>query len=56
LELKQLYHKLFRSREKMASVMEQARKDFASAPAKVLLEFVASAKHGVCRDTGLDGD
>lgn len=56
LELKQLYHKLFRSRAKMAGAMEQARKEFTSAPAKVMLDFVASAKHGVCRDTGMDAD
>jgi hypothetical protein len=32
--------------------VSQARKDFASAASKLLLDFIASAKRGVCRDFG----
>jgi UDP-N-acetylglucosamine acyltransferase len=56
LELKKLYHKLFRSGEKLSTALAQARKDFISTPAKVLLDFVGSAKRGLCADTGITGD
>jgi UDP-N-acetylglucosamine acyltransferase len=55
LELKKLYHKLFRFREKLATALAEAREEFKSAPAKVLLDFVASAQRGDCRDTGIHG-
>jgi UDP-N-acetylglucosamine acyltransferase len=51
-ELKKLYHQLFRQRENLSEAAAQARKEFASAPAKVMLDFIASAKRGVCRDFG----
>jgi UDP-N-acetylglucosamine acyltransferase len=53
LELKKLYHKLFRSQEKLSTLIEEARQEFTSAPAKILIDFVASAKRGLCRDTGI---
>jgi UDP-N-acetylglucosamine acyltransferase len=53
LELKKLYHRLFRSDENMSSVVTAARLEFTSAPAKVLLDFVAAAKRGVCRDISI---
>ena len=53
LELKKLYHKLFRSGENLSDAVAQARQEFTSAPAKVLLEFVASATRGVCRDVSM---
>src|ERR1035441_8325832 len=53
LELKKLYHKLFRSGENLSSAVAQARQEFTSAPAKVLLDFIASAKRGVCRDASM---
>jgi UDP-N-acetylglucosamine acyltransferase len=53
LELKKLYHKLFRSGKNLSDAVAQARKEFTGAPAKVLLDFVAAAKRGVCRDTGM---
>jgi UDP-N-acetylglucosamine acyltransferase len=52
LELKKLYHKLFRSGKNLSDAVGRARKEFTGAPAKVLLDFVAAAKRGVCRDTG----
>ena len=55
-ELKKLYHKLFRSGENLSGAVKQARKEFFSAPAKVLLDFIASATRGVCRDAGMMAD
>jgi UDP-N-acetylglucosamine acyltransferase len=51
-ELKKLYHLLFRRRQNLSGALAQAQKDFTSDCAKVLLDFVASAKRGVCRDCG----
>jgi len=53
LELKTLYHHLFRTEMNLSEALAQARKEFTSAPAKVLLDFVASAKRGVCRDVSM---
>jgi len=52
LELKRLYHILFRSGKNMRAAIEEAQKKFTSPPAKILLDFVAEAKRGVCRDAG----
>ena len=52
LELKRLYHLLFRSGQNLREALAEARKNFSGAPAKVLLDFVAGAKRGVCADTG----
>jgi len=52
LELKKLYHKLFRSGTRLSTSVAKARTEFASPPGTVLLDFVASAKRGVCHDTG----
>jgi UDP-N-acetylglucosamine acyltransferase len=50
LELKKLYHLLFRSAENLSAALARARQEFSSEPARVLLDFIASAKRGVCRD------
>jgi UDP-N-acetylglucosamine acyltransferase len=52
LELKQLYHVLFRQGLNLPEALAAARKQFSSAPAKVMLDFVAAAKRGLCRDSG----
>jgi UDP-N-acetylglucosamine acyltransferase len=52
LELKRLYHLLFRGGKNLRAALADARKKFTSAPAKVLLEFLAGARHGVCADAG----
>jgi UDP-N-acetylglucosamine acyltransferase len=52
LELKQLYHALFRQGKNLRAAVEAARKEFTSAPARVMLDFVAAAKRGVVSDTG----
>jgi UDP-N-acetylglucosamine acyltransferase len=52
LELKRLYHALFRSGRNLRAAVEDARQDFTSAAARVLLDFVASSRRGVCQDVG----
>ena len=51
-ELKRLYHALFRSGQKLGVALAAARKEFRSDCARVLLEFVAASKRGICADTG----
>jgi UDP-N-acetylglucosamine acyltransferase len=51
LELRQLYRALFRTEAKLQTAIAQASQRFTSKPAKLLLEFVAAAKRGLCSDT-----
>jgi len=55
MELKQLYHLLFRSGRNLRVAVAEAREKFASPPAKILLDFIAQAKRGVCADVGHGG-
>jgi UDP-N-acetylglucosamine acyltransferase len=52
LELKRLYAFLFRSGKNFRSAVAEAREKFTSPGAKIMLEFVAAAKRGVCLDAG----
>jgi len=52
LELKRLYHALFRSGQNLRQAAATARKHFAGPAATVLLDFLAAAKRGVCADPG----
>jgi len=52
MELKQLYRELFRGNKNLSEAVSSAQKNFSSAPAKMLLEFLAHAKRGVCADVG----
>jgi UDP-N-acetylglucosamine acyltransferase len=52
LELKKIYHALFRSGGNFRTAIAEAQKNFSSPAAKVLLDFLAGAKRGVCSDTG----
>ena len=52
MELKRLYHLLFRGGKNLAAALAEAQKQFTSTPAKTLLDFIAGAKRGVCADTG----
>jgi len=56
LELKQLYHALFRGGQNLRAACLEAQKHYTSPAARVLLDFVAASKRGVCRDTGTSGD
>lgn len=55
LELKQLYHALFRSGKNLGIALAAAQAKFTGAAAKTLMEFIANAKRGVCRDVGRTG-
>ena len=55
LELKQLYHALFRSGRSWQAALAEAQEKFSSPAARIFLEFVAAAKRGVCADTGRRG-
>jgi len=50
LELKKLYHWLFRSGKNLGEAIAGARKLFTGAASKTLLDFVSDAKRGVCAD------
>ena len=52
LELRKLYHLLFRGGGLMRERIESARREFTSAAAVELIDFVASSKRGVCSDSG----
>ncbi|HOA62407.1 MAG: acyl-ACP--UDP-N-acetylglucosamine O-acyltransferase [Verrucomicrobia bacterium] len=50
LDLRRLYHRLFRSGLPLRRALEAARREHTSPVAHVLLEFLAAAKRGVCTD------
>jgi UDP-N-acetylglucosamine acyltransferase len=52
LELKRLYHALFRDSQNLRLALATAREQFSSAPASILVDFVAAARRGVCADVG----
>jgi UDP-N-acetylglucosamine acyltransferase len=52
LELKELYHWLFRRGQNLSQSLAEAEGKFLSVPAKMMLDFVASSKRGVLRDRG----
>jgi UDP-N-acetylglucosamine acyltransferase len=51
LELKRLYRALFRSGQNFRAALETARTAFDSPAARLMLDFVAAARRGVCADT-----
>jgi UDP-N-acetylglucosamine acyltransferase len=52
LELRRLYHQLFRNRRiLLRQAVEEARQAFASEPARLLMDFVAATKRGICADS-----
>ena len=52
LELKRLYHALFRSGRNLSEAVAAARGQFSGEAAVRMLDFVAAAKRGVCTDSG----
>jgi UDP-N-acetylglucosamine acyltransferase len=50
LELKRLYHLLFRSGKNLRAATIEANVDFTSSPAKIMLDFISGTKRGVCTD------
>ena len=51
-ELKRLYRALFRSGKNLRTALAEGQKKFATPAARVMLDFVAEARRGVCSDTG----
>ena len=52
LELKKLYHALFRGGQLFRTAVAGAEKKFTGAGSRTMLEFIAAARRGVCADTG----
>jgi UDP-N-acetylglucosamine acyltransferase len=52
LELKRLYRALFRDGQNLGNAVARANLEFSSPVARLLLDFLAASKHGVCTDTG----
>lgn len=52
IELKRLYHALFRSDLPFRHAVDAAVTDFRSRSAAVMLDFVRASKRGVCSDVG----
>ena len=55
LELKQLYHALFRAGRNLRAAVADAQKNFSSAPARAMLDFIAASKRGVLSEAGTTG-
>jgi UDP-N-acetylglucosamine acyltransferase len=53
LELKTMYHALFRNGQNLTAAAAEARKEFPSRSSQVMLDFIAASKRGVCADRGL---
>ncbi len=56
LELKQLYRHLFRNGSKLREAVATARDLFESPSSRLMLDFVASSKRGICADKGVRED
>lgn len=56
LELKRLYHALFRSGLKLRDAIAAACAEFSSPAARALLDFLATSRRGVCADLGPAAD
>lgn len=52
LELRRVYHALFRSGGNLRGALKAAQQKFSGAAARTMIEFVAGAKRGVCADVG----
>ena len=50
LELKQLYHALFREGLNLKSAVAAAQKKFVAAPSKRMIEFLMASHRGICFD------
>jgi UDP-N-acetylglucosamine acyltransferase len=52
LQLKAAYRALFRSGQNLRAALAEAQSKFPDGPARTLIDFVATAKRGVCSDVG----
>ena len=53
LELKKIYHLIFRRKKNLTAAIEEVQKKFSSPAAKTVVDFVVSSKRGVCTGTPL---
>jgi UDP-N-acetylglucosamine acyltransferase len=51
LELKKVYHAVFRSGKNLRQAAADATAQFDSEPARLMLDFINQSKRGVCHDT-----
>jgi UDP-N-acetylglucosamine acyltransferase len=51
LELKKIYHLIFRRKKNLAAAIEEVQKKFSSPAAKAVVDFVIQSKRGVCTGT-----
>jgi UDP-N-acetylglucosamine acyltransferase len=51
LELKKIYHLIFRRKKNLAAAIEEVQKKFSSPAAKTVVDFVLASKRGVCTGT-----
>ncbi|HEX5400435.1 MAG TPA: acyl-ACP--UDP-N-acetylglucosamine O-acyltransferase, partial [Verrucomicrobiae bacterium] len=51
LELKRAYQSLFSRGKNLRAALAEARENFHSAAAKILLDFITEARRGVCADS-----
>lgn len=55
LELKRLYYALFRSGQNLRTAVAAARQTFTSPAARLMLDFIAESRRGVCADVSSSG-
>ena len=53
LELKRLYKALFRQPQTLRAALAAAQQKFSSRPAKIMMDFIAGSKRGVCADASV---
>lgn len=51
LELRQVYHAIFRSRQRLRSAIENALEQYLDPVSQELLQFAATSQRGLCSDT-----
>ncbi|MSR43041.1 MAG: acyl-ACP--UDP-N-acetylglucosamine O-acyltransferase [Pedosphaera sp.] len=52
LQLKKLYHVLFRRGLNLSQALQAAEHEFTDGPARQMLDFIAGSKRGICVDAG----
>jgi UDP-N-acetylglucosamine acyltransferase len=55
LELKRLYHALFRAGQNLRAALDCAQAKFTTAGARIILDFIAASKRGVCTHVAASG-
>ncbi len=55
MEIRKVYRMLFRSGRNLREAVAQARTEFNGGPVRIMLDFVATTKRGICADIGTQG-